>query len=138
MKRKTRNLVIGLSALMAVLLAGMVILGVWVVRSGVTAGPDKLFGDQHLKTAVALIELHKVRNGEYPATLDDIKFEGGWDIAALKSVSYRANADRTAYYIEVERGWIGKPKLEMPEGFWRNTGYDPALKRQRGTPDDSR
>jgi hypothetical protein len=25
--------------------------------------------------------------------------------------------------VEVERGWIGKPDLERPAGFWRGTGY---------------
>jgi hypothetical protein len=30
-----------------------------IMASGITKGPDAMFGDQHLKTAVALIELHK-------------------------------------------------------------------------------
>src|SRR6266496_1371394 len=40
---------------------------------------NKQFGDQHFKTAIALIELHKIRFGEYPATLDSIKYIGDWD-----------------------------------------------------------
>ncbi len=47
-----------------------------------------MFGDQHLKTAVALIELHKVRFGKYPDTLRDLKFTGQWDQLALQSVGY--------------------------------------------------
>jgi hypothetical protein len=39
-------------------------------------GPDNMFGDQHLKTAVALIELHKVRYGKYPDSLRDLRFTG--------------------------------------------------------------
>jgi hypothetical protein len=31
-----------------------------IIASGITKGPGNLFGDQHLKTAVALIELYKV------------------------------------------------------------------------------
>jgi hypothetical protein len=87
-----------------------------------------MFGDQHLKTTVALIELHKVRYGKYPDSLSDLKFTGQWDQIALQSVTYYPNADRTAYYVEVERGWAGKPNLEMPDGFWKGTGYSASLK----------
>jgi hypothetical protein len=87
-----------------------------------------MFGDQHLKTTVALIELHKVRFGKYPSSLSDLKFTGQWDQIALRSVRYYTNANRTAYYVEVERGWIGKPDLEMPAEFWRGTGYTTSLK----------
>jgi hypothetical protein len=99
-----------------------------VVESGITKGPDNLFGDQHLKTAVALIELHKVRYGKYPGSLSDLKFTGQWDQLALQNVRYYPNADRTAYFIEVERGWVGKPDLKMPDEFWRGTGYTTSLK----------
>jgi hypothetical protein len=92
---------------------------------------DNQFGDQHLKTTVALIELHKVRFGKYPDRLLDLKFTGEWDQIALQSVRYYPNSDRTSYYIEVENGWIGKPDLKMPEEFWRGTGYDARLKPSR-------
>jgi hypothetical protein len=98
-----------------------------LIASGITKGPDNLFGDQHLKTAVALIELHKIRYGKYPASLDKLKFSGEWDQIALRNVSYYPNSDGTAYFIEVERGWIAKPKLEMPSEFWKGTGYSPSL-----------
>lgn len=98
-----------------------------IVDSGITKGPDAMFGDQHLKTAVALIELHKVRNGRYPEDLRKLKFTGQWDLIALGSVRYVTSSDGQSYYVEVERGWIGKPKLEMPDEFWRGTGYDPTL-----------
>jgi len=99
-----------------------------IIASGITRGPDNMFGDQHLKTTVALIELHKVRFGKYPGTLSELKFTGQWDQIALQSVRYYTNADRTAYYVEVERGWIGKPDLEIPADFWRGTGYTTSLK----------
>jgi len=99
-----------------------------LAASGITKGPDNMFGDQHLKTAVALIELHKVRYGKYPDSLQDLKFTGQWDQIALQSVSYHPNADRSAYYIQVERGWVGKPTLEMPDEFWKGTGYSAALR----------
>jgi hypothetical protein len=99
-----------------------------LIASGITKGPDNMFGDQNLKTAVALIELHKVRYGKYPDSLQDLRFIGQWDQIALNSVSYYPNENHSAYYIEVERGWIGKPTLEMPDEFWKGTGYSVALK----------
>jgi hypothetical protein len=103
-------------------------LAVFIIRiSNITKVPDNMFGDQHLKAAVALIELHKVRTGRYPDSLSDLKFTGQWDAIALRSVRY-PNRGRTAYYIEVEQGWIGKPDLKMPEEFWKGTGYDLSLR----------
>ena len=93
-----------------------------------TRNADNTFGDQNLKTAVALIELHKVRTGRYPATLQDLRFTGQWDQLALHSVSYVSNPDGSAYYVEVERGWAGKPTFTMPAEFWRSTGYSEALR----------
>jgi hypothetical protein len=87
-----------------------------------------MFGDQHLKTAVALIELHKVRYGKYPDTLRDLKFTGQWDQLALQSVAYYRSADGSHYYVEVRRGWVGKPTLQMPDGFWQGTGFSEAVK----------
>ncbi|MCX6952712.1 MAG: hypothetical protein NTV51_11190 [Verrucomicrobia bacterium] len=98
-----------------------------IVASGITKGPDAMFGDQHLKTAVALIELHKVRTGRYPEDLRKLQFTGQWDMIAVQSVRYVAAADGSSYYVEVQRGWIGKPELSMPAEFWRGTGYNAKL-----------
>lgn len=82
---------------------------------------NKQFGDQHFKTAIALIELHKVRFGEYPTTLDSLKFTGDWDQMALGSVKYQ-KLD-TGYELDLTHGWIGKPNsLEYPEEFWKGLG----------------
>jgi hypothetical protein len=97
-------------------------------QSGATLGLDNKFGDQNLKTAVALIELHKVRYGKYPDSLKVLKFVGNWDRIALNSVVYVPNSDRSAYFVEVTRGWVGKPQLQMPDEFWHGTGYQPALR----------
>jgi hypothetical protein len=118
--------VVGLALIVS--LAGIVLSIRSVIASGITKGPDNMFGDQNLKTAVALIELHKVRYGKYPISLQDLRFTGQWDQIALQSVSYYPNADRSAYYIEVVRGWIGKPTLEVPAEFWVGTGYSAGLK----------
>jgi hypothetical protein len=128
-KRQRKLLIAGiLGGVVLLLVLGLYIAIRSVIASGITKGPDTMFGDQHLKTAVALIELHKVRFGKYPDTLKDLKFIGEWDKIALNSVAYYPNPDRTKYYIEVQRGWVGKPNLEMPAEFWLGTGYTPSLK----------
>jgi hypothetical protein len=98
----------------------------WFGRSGLTRPMDNMFGDQHLKTVVALVELHKTRYGSYPATLSEITFAGDWDQIAIGSVRYCASADRRTYFVEVIRGWMGQPALSMPSEFWRGTGFSAA------------
>jgi hypothetical protein len=100
----------------------------YVVATGITRTVDNQFGDQHLKTAVALIELHKVRYGRYPDSLRDLRFTGSWDAIALNSVRYYPSPNRDAYYIEVERGWMGKPTLVTPTEFWKGSGYSESLR----------
>ena len=88
---------------------------------------DNMFGDQHLKTVVALVELHRVRTGEYPGSLENLKFTGSWDQGAIHSVTYCRNENGQSYYVEVRRGWVGKPELDFGDEFWVGTGYDPKL-----------
>jgi len=129
-RKKHRTLLI---VAVCVMCAALSVVGVFqaydaFVSSGITQGPDAMFGDQHLKTAVALIELHKVRYGRYPETLKELKSAGHLDQMALSSVRYFTNEGGTAYFVEVTRGWVGKPKLEMPAEFWQGTGYRKDLK----------
>lgn len=82
---------------------------------------NKQFGDQHFKTAIALIELHKIRYGEYPASLDSLKFVGDWDKIIWTSVKYQ-KLD-TGYQLDLINGWIGKPEtLKYPDDFWKGLG----------------
>jgi hypothetical protein len=81
---------------------------------------DARFGDQHFKTAISLIELHKVRYGAYPDSLADLKFTGDWDAIALASVEYRPRGD--GYELNLVRGWMGKPALGYPPEFWQGLG----------------
>jgi hypothetical protein len=81
---------------------------------------DSKFGDQHFKTAIALVELHKVRTGSYPESLKDLKFTGDWDAIALGSVEYRRL--EAGYELNVTRGWMGKPELAYPKEFWQGLG----------------
>jgi hypothetical protein len=81
---------------------------------------DQKFGDQHFKTSIALIELHKIRFGEYPDFLSELKFAGEWDQIALTNVRYKKVTN--GYELDVVNGWVGKPELNYPPEFWRNLG----------------
>ena len=121
-----------------VIVGGVVTIGVlavslpWITkRSGLCAYTvlfDNKFGDQHLKTTVALLELYKTRHGHYPTRLSDLDFVGDWDRIALHVVAYYPNDTRTRYYLDVTRGWLCRPSLTYPEEFWKGTGYDISVK----------
>jgi hypothetical protein len=81
---------------------------------------DAKFGDQHFKTAIALIELHKVRTGSYPEKLRDIRFMGLWDAAIFSTVRYQKLEG--GYELDVTRGWVGTPELTYPKEFWQGLG----------------
>jgi hypothetical protein len=81
---------------------------------------DQKFADQHFKTAISLIELHKARIGNYPKTLSELQFTGDWDLIALQSVKYK-KVDK-GYRLSVIRGWIGQPQLHYPKEFWQGLG----------------
>ncbi|MCT4595086.1 MAG: hypothetical protein N4A57_12585 [Anaeromicrobium sp.] len=79
------------------------------------------FGDQHFKTVIALIELHKVRNGNYPDKLDDVEYVGEWDKIAFNSVEYKKLEE--GYELNIKNGWVGKPEsLSYPKEFWEGLG----------------
>ena len=81
---------------------------------------DAKFGDQHFKTAIGLIELHKLRNSKYPESLTELQFTGDWDQIALHSVEYKKLPD--GYELNVTRGWIGAPQLSYPPEFFTGLG----------------
>jgi hypothetical protein len=126
------------------LVVGAAILGVtgfFVARRVATAfassftssGIDNQFGDQWLKSAVAQLELHKLRYGRYPKTLQDLRYLSPMDASILYNVAYYPNGDLTAYYLEVRSGFLGKPNLEYPDEFWQGTGFRKGLKPALGT-----
>jgi len=83
-------------------------------------GADAQFGDQNFKSAIALIELYKVRYGTYPARLSDITFTGQWDQIWMSAVKYQKLSD--GYELDLVRGWVGTPELSYPQDFWRGLG----------------
>ena len=82
---------------------------------------NQKFGDQHFKTAISLIELHKIREGEYPRILDSLQYIGDWDKIIFSSVKYE-RLD-TGYKLDLTNGWMGKPEqLNYPDDFWNGLG----------------
>ena len=55
------------------------LLALWCSACNLKQQADAKFGDQHFKTTVALVELYKVRHGDYPEALSAIDFAGEWD-----------------------------------------------------------
>ncbi len=86
-----------------------------------TKQANNQFGDQHFKTAISLIELHKVRFGEYPESLDSLKYIGDWDKIIFSSVEYQ-KLD-TGYVLNVTHGIIGDSvHLKYDSSFWKGLG----------------
>lgn len=81
---------------------------------------DNKFGKQNFVSAIAMIELHKTRYGSYPDTLKDLHYLGDWDQLWLSSVKYEKVEG--GYNLYLQRGWVGKPTLDMPAGFKQNLG----------------
>jgi hypothetical protein len=99
-----------------------VLLALAIVLSGCSLlkEANQKSGDQYFKRAIALIELHKIRFGEYPSSLKDLKFTGEWDQIALKSVEYKHLGN--GYELDIVTSWAGKPEFRYPDEFWRGLG----------------
>jgi ATP-dependent Clp protease ATP-binding subunit ClpA len=77
--------------------------------------------DQIFKMAIALVELHRVRGGTYPDSLDDLQVLGAYDRAALvKGLRYEKLADGYALDVVTPKG--EKPALRYPPDFCRRLG----------------
>ncbi|MDV6168034.1 hypothetical protein R1T16_06330 [Flavobacterium sp. DG1-102-2] len=82
---------------------------------------NQQFGDQHFKTTISLIELYKVRHGDYPSSLDSLDFIGDWDKIAISSTAYKKLDN--GYELNLTNGWIGKPdSMKFPPDFWKGLG----------------
>lgn len=82
--------------------------------------PDKKFGKQNFVSAIALIELHNTRNGNYPESLSDLQFLGDWDAIWISAVKYKKTKD--GYDLHLTRGWVGVPDLTFDIKFKQGLG----------------
>lgn len=84
----------------------------------------KKFGDQHFKTAISLIELHKIREGNYPETLQHLKYLGDWDMMIFGSLQYKKLDE--GYELNLIDPFSGakikEEGLKYPGDFWNGLG----------------
>jgi hypothetical protein len=94
---------------------------------------DKEFGDQHFKSAIALIELHKVRFGVYPEQLSELRFSGAWDATTISCVKYKKVED--GYELDLVRGLGRDSRAFLPAGIlaWARSAKDQHRRVRRKT-----
>ena len=78
------------------------------------------FGEQHFISAIAHIELHKTRNGEYPSKLSELEFLGDWDLIWKQSVKYEKLS--LGYNLYVIRGHATSVEVMLPKSFLKGLG----------------
>jgi hypothetical protein len=82
---------------------------------------DKKFGDQQFKTAISLIELHKLRYGHYPESLNDLTYLGDWDLGMIAAVQYEKLPD--GYALDLHGSFTGNTvDIKYPAEFWNGLG----------------
>jgi hypothetical protein len=77
--------------------------------------------DQNFKTTIALIELHKMRSGSYPESLDSLKFLGIMDVSNFSAVEYSKN--NNGYNLNIkntDKNYL--KKFNYTAEFWENLG----------------
>jgi len=89
-----------------------------VIRSRGTH-PDAM--DKLFQTAIALVELHQVRFGTYPDSLENLPFLSAYDRAVLvRGLRYEKQPEGYALDVMTPQG--EKPSLSYPADFWRGLG----------------
>ncbi len=88
---------------------------------------QEVMADWQFKNAIAQIELHKLRNGNYPASLSDLRFLAAMDSAMLKNVEYTRLDSVYELNLQMESPSFGgkQPKpvtLQYPPEFWQGLG----------------
>ena len=86
-----------------------------------------MFADQEFKKAIAYIELHKLRNGVYPRSLNDLQFLSAFDSTSLKSVIYQRLDSGYELNINFKSvSFAGNSEtpvtLKYPPEFWKGLG----------------
>jgi hypothetical protein len=85
------------------------------------SGFDSKQEDQNFKRAIAFIELHNIRFGNYPENLQEENFQdflGSWDKSIHRSVTY----SRLDGGYELNLNSQESLKLEYPSAFWDGLG----------------
>ena len=88
---------------------------------------QKMLADQELKKAIAYIELHKLRNGNYPNALSELKFLSAMDSSLFNSIEYTRLDSVYELNIKTEFASFGdegkkEVQLNYPPEFWKGLG----------------
>ena len=102
------------------LFISFVLAGCDIDVNAISSDLDQQFGTQNFVSAVSVIELHKLRTGTYPESLDELEFLGDWDAIWLDSVQYERVDE--GYNLFVTRGFRGEPELAMSIRFKQGLG----------------
>ena len=76
--------------------------------------------DQRFQTAIAFIELHQRRTGEYPDSLNELQFLGWRDQGLFRPFTYEKLTEGYSLEIDMPKGH--KLGLSYPSDFWRGLG----------------
>lgn len=89
---------------------------------------QQMMADQEFKRAIAHIELHKIRNGHYPSTLDSLEFINPMDSPFLSHVEYLPmdsvyGLNLTHPVVNMKKSSSQPPmKANYPDKFWQGLG----------------
>jgi hypothetical protein len=88
---------------------------------------QKLSADQDFKKAIGNIELHKLRFGEYPDSLSELKFIGPLDSGFFNAVQYHKldsgyELNLKSSFVPLKEGANSTIILKYPDEFWHGLG----------------
>lgn len=89
---------------------------------------QQIMADQEFKKAIAQIELHKLRNGSYPASLSELKFLTVMDSSIFSSVEYKRLDSvyelnlKLEFPSSIDGEGTKRVKLQYPPEFWNGLG----------------
>lgn len=91
------------------------------------ANTQQMLGDWEFKKAIAQIELHKLRNGNYPNSLSDLKFLSQMDSSMFSLVEYTRYDSVYELNLKMEFATLDgkemkKVNLHYPPEFWKGLG----------------
>jgi hypothetical protein len=88
---------------------------------------QEMLADQEFKKAIAQIELHKLRNGNYPASLSELEFLTQIDSSFFSVVAYTRLDSGYELNLEMRSASFtndttGSVDLHYPPEFWKGLG----------------
>jgi hypothetical protein len=84
-----------------------------------------MFADMEFKKALSQIELHKLRNGEYPNSLAELRFLSVFDSSMYNNVQYTKLDSVYELNLKMETmidDGVKPIELKYPDEFWKGLG----------------